>query len=190
MAPPSPLYVLSPLTIVSIDDRGALILVKLCLMMVPKLLPRRAAAILRRKARLEINGAHVHHLEGVLLLERDIRHQAGMHDDQLAQMRHLAHAQDDGALLQPGNLLVGELLCQLAHLEVAVREGGFVHGVGGAVGRLVRAREAGVVRLLGLGDGEEDAVFVIAADARGAELLCVGDDAGRVGTWKDISLEP
>lgn len=175
------LDVLPPLPVVPVYDRCALVRRLLLLLVVPEFLPGRAVAVLGRQARFQIDGSHVHHMERVLVLEGYVRDEPRVHDYHFAQVAEFADAQDDGAFLQPRDLVVREGFCELAHFVVAVREGFFVEEVGRAAGGLVGAGDGGVGVRGGLGEGEEEFVFVVAADAGGVEAVREGDDAGRVG---------
>jgi hypothetical protein len=174
------------LAVMSVDDARALALVQLRLAVIPELLPGRAAVVLGAgDARLEVDGAHVHGMERVLLLERDVRHQAGVHGDQGAHVRDVADAQDHGALLQEGDFVLGEGFGEAPELVVAVRVRRFFERVRRAVCRLVGPGQRREVRRFRLGDAEEQLVFPVAADARGAEFGGEFNYTGGIGPLGD-----
>lgn len=125
---------------------------------------------------LEIDRAHVHYVEGVLVLELDIGYQPCVHGDEGAEVGHVADAQDDGALLECEELFAGELLGEFEEVGVCAGVRGQVEGevVGGGGG-------GGGVVPLGFGDGEEELVFPVAADTGCAKVLDELDDARGVG---------
>lgn len=132
--------------------------------MIPELLPRSPIPILRGAARLGVNGAHVHDLEGILLGEGQVRDQAGVHDDDVLEFADAADVEDHGEGREVG--------------ELGVAEGRGEGGEGGVRG-LLRGWGWGGVR-------EEEAVFVVAADAGGVEGGGEGDDASGVGAFCDV----
>lgn len=85
-------YVQPLLTVMSIHDGRTLFLFQLLLPMIPELLPRRALVLTARNPCLQINRAHVHHVNWVLVFQRDVRHEAGVHGDEGAEIRDMADA--------------------------------------------------------------------------------------------------
>lgn len=89
------LDVLSPLSIVSIDNCHLLLLWLVLLLVVPVLLPWCVLSGLGGEQRGQIDSPHVHHLEGVLLFEWNIRDKTGVHNRDIVQTANLPNAQDD-----------------------------------------------------------------------------------------------
>lgn len=87
----------SALAIMSIHNGRAFMLGQLLLLVVPELLPRRARVLRAGDAGLEVDGAHVHDVHWVLVFERCVGDEAGVHGDEGAEVRDGADAQDDGA---------------------------------------------------------------------------------------------
>lgn len=81
----------------SIDDRHPLLLWLVLLLVVPVLLPHCVFPRLGGQQRLQVNGPHVHHLEGVLVFEWNIRDKTSVHNSNIMQATDLANAQDDRA---------------------------------------------------------------------------------------------
>jgi hypothetical protein len=171
------------LPVMSINHRHLLALMLRIHDAIPQLLPGRAVAPLARHARLDINSAHVHDLEGVLVFEGNVRDEAGVDDGDVVQGADAADVQDHGAGTEPCDLGVREGAREFAEFVVAMGEGFFGEVVCGAVECFVWTEEGGRCRgeRRGFDKGEEDFVFVVAADAGGAEVFCVVDYAGGVG---------
>ena len=86
------MHVETLLSIVSIDNRGTVFMLQLLLSMVPELFPGGAAVLGTRDPGFEIDAAHVHHVERVLVLERGVGNEAGVNGDQGAEMGYGADA--------------------------------------------------------------------------------------------------
>ena len=125
------LYIQPPLSIVSVDYGRPVALGKFLLAVVPELFPGRAGVFGAGDARFEVDGAHVHDVEGVLVLERYIGYEAGVDGDEGAEVGDVADAEDDGAMLHVGDFFFGELFGKRAELVVAVGCGGGGGGGGG-----------------------------------------------------------
>jgi len=74
------------LSIVSIDNRGTVFMLQLLLSMVPELFPGGASMFGTRDPGFEIDAAHVHHVERVLILERGVGNETGVNGDEGAEM--------------------------------------------------------------------------------------------------------
>jgi hypothetical protein len=85
------LNIQTTLAVVAVDDGGAVMLLKLLLLMVPELLPRCAAVLRGGNACLEIDGAHVHNMNWILLFKWRVGNQASVHSNNLAEVRHGAY---------------------------------------------------------------------------------------------------
>jgi hypothetical protein len=169
-----------PLPVMPVYHRRALMLLEFLLLMIPKLFPWRAVMFRARHAGAQVDRAHVHNMHGVLFFKRCIGHEAGVHGDEVAEVGDVADAQDDRALLKEYEIFAGELLCELEEFLLSFRvRGRFDEVEGWIVGG-----EVGGGNLLGVGDGEEEFVFPVAADAGGAELADHFDDARGVRAWR------
>jgi hypothetical protein len=74
---------------------------QLLLLMIPELFPRGAAVMFARgDTGLEVNGAHVHGVEGILALEGRVRDEAGVYGDEGAEVGYGADAEDNGAVAE------------------------------------------------------------------------------------------
>jgi hypothetical protein len=80
------------LAVVAVDDGGAVMLLKLLLLMVPELLPRCATVLRGGDACLEIDCAHVHNMNGILLFKWRVGDQASVHSNNLTEVRYGAYA--------------------------------------------------------------------------------------------------
>jgi hypothetical protein len=107
------LDVQTPLPVMAVDDGGALVVLELLLLVVPELLPGGAVVLGGGDSRLEIDSAHVHNMDRILLFERRVGHKTGVDGDESAEFGHAADAQDDGALLKIYEVFLGKLLGQL-----------------------------------------------------------------------------
>ena len=86
------LQIQSPLPVVPIHDAHALVLVLLLLLMVPVLLPWCAIVLRAGYTCLEINGAHVHNMEGVLLFEGYVWYETSVNNCEFAEIGDVANA--------------------------------------------------------------------------------------------------
>jgi hypothetical protein len=76
----------SPLPVMTIYNRRALLMLQLLLLMVPECLPGGSVVGRRRDARLQVNSAHIHNVHGILLFEGCVGDEAGVHGDEVAEV--------------------------------------------------------------------------------------------------------
>lgn len=127
--------------------------------------------------RIQIDGQHVHHARGILLVELHARHQTPMHDDHLSQLRDLAHVQDDGASVEPLHLFIGQLARECAIPRILPKEK-FWADVAVRVGRER-------IRCLHVVAEQEHPVFMVPAHTGGGVFAGEVDDPGAVGALVD-----
>lgn len=149
-----------------VDDRSSLALRLVLLLMVPVLLPWRVRPRLRRQQRIKIDRSHVHHLERILVFERNIRHKSCMHDGDVVERSYLADAEYYGTRLEIGYLRLSEGFREFKQFGVVVCNG--IFHVAGFIDRVDIGPRDGRVMVFGsFVNGQEDFVFVVAANTRG-----------------------
>ena len=146
--------------------------------------PRRALVATTRHMRLQIDRPHIHDAKGILLLIRDPRNHSRVDHHHLAKPAHLSNAKNDRTGREIANMVLLQGLGDGTGLVVALVEALLVEVVGGGVQVLFGAGQ-GDVRGVQVAVGEEDAVFVVAADAGGVGADEEVDDAGGVGAFGD-----
>lgn len=85
------LQVQSSLPIMPVHNAHALMRFLLLLLMVPEFLPWCTVVLGAGYACLEVNGAHVHDVEGILLFERNVGNKAGVDDRKFAEVRYVSY---------------------------------------------------------------------------------------------------